>query len=192
MAVKLSKEQLEHLKNYKYVTSEWTFLDNKYNHFWEFTVNCLPRNIAPNLITLCGAIMPIVAFIHQCQYDLSFSTTLPASVFILNAFSMFWFQTLDAIDGKQARRTGNTSCLGQLLDHNMDQFSYSFFTVHALAMIKARSDYWVCFMVTMGQLTPHFTIEYHKHFTNFHKTVTETAGGIKISITEQLLIMYSL
>ena len=47
-------------------------------------------------------------------------------------------------------------------------------------------------MVAMGQLLPHFTIEYRKHFTDFHATVTETAGGLQIGATEQLLIMYSL
>jgi len=97
---------------------------------------------------------------------------------------MFWYQTLDAIDGKQARRTDNCSCLGQLLDHNLDQFSYSFFTVASMAMIKAKGDFWTIFMVAMGQLTPHFTVEYRKHFTEFHATSTETAGGIVIGATE--------
>jgi phosphatidylglycerophosphate synthase len=31
---------------------------------------------------------------------------------------MFWFQTIDATDGKQARKTDNCSPLGQLLDHS--------------------------------------------------------------------------
>lgn len=44
-------------------------------------------------------------------------------------------------------------------------------------------------MITMGQLIPHFTIEYRKHFTNFHSTVTETAGGLQIGATECLFIM---
>jgi len=41
----------------------------------------------------------------------------------------------------------------------------------------------------MGQLIPHFTIEYRKHFTHFHSTVTETAGGLQIGATEALIIM---
>jgi phosphatidylglycerophosphate synthase len=105
---------------------------------------------------------------------------------------MFWYQTLDAIDGKQARRTDNCSCLGQLLDHNLDQFNYSFLTVMGLAMIKGSGDPNVCSMIALGNLLPHYTIEHRKHFTEFHATVTDTAGGIQIGATEQLLIMYSL
>ena len=113
MAVHLNKEQLENIKNYKYVTSDWTYIDMKFNHFWEFCVSCLSKRIAPNLITLCGIIFPAASFVYQCVYGgITLKETLPASVLILNAFGMFWYQKLDAIDGKQARRTDNCSCLG--------------------------------------------------------------------------------
>jgi len=42
--------------------------------------------------------------------------------------------------------------------------------------------------VVLGQLSPHFSIEYRKHFTNFHCIVVETAGGIQIGVTEATLI----
>lgn len=45
-------------------------------------------------------------------------------------------------------------------------------------------------MIMNGQLLPHFSIEYRKHFTNFHATVVETAGGIQIGATEACMIMY--
>jgi len=67
-----------------------------------------------------GMVMPITAFVNMVYYDFKFETAVPASVLLLNGFSMFWYQTMDAIDGKQARKTDNCSCLGQLLDHNFD------------------------------------------------------------------------
>ena len=36
---------------------------------------------------------------------------------------LFIYQTLDAIDGKQARRTGNSNALGELFDHGCDSLS---------------------------------------------------------------------
>ena len=36
---------------------------------------------------------------------------------------MFLYQTLDAIDGKQARRTGSSNALGELFDHGCDSLS---------------------------------------------------------------------
>jgi hypothetical protein len=44
----------------------------------------------------------------------------------------------------------------------------------------------------VSQTLPHYSIEYRKHFTKFHATVVEAAGGIKIGATEALLIMYGL
>jgi phosphatidylglycerophosphate synthase len=41
----------------------------------------------------------------------------PEWVYYLCAFNVFMYQTLDAIDGKQARRTGSSSPLGELFDH---------------------------------------------------------------------------
>jgi phosphatidylglycerophosphate synthase len=53
-------------------------------------------------------------------YSPDFSGVLPQWVWLLSAVSMFWYMTLDATDGKQARRTDNCSPLGQILDHNLD------------------------------------------------------------------------
>lgn len=39
------------------------------------------------------------------------------------ALGVFLYQTLDATDGKQARRTGSSSPLGELLDHGCDAMS---------------------------------------------------------------------
>jgi hypothetical protein len=47
-------------------------------------------------------------------------------------------------------------------------------------------------MIMNGQLLPHYVIEYRKHFTGFHATVVEGAGGTQIGATESLLIMYGI
>ena len=38
-------------------------------------------------------------------------------VYLMNAAAVFSYMHLDCIDGKQARRTGSSSPLGQLFDH---------------------------------------------------------------------------
>jgi ethanolaminephosphotransferase len=47
----------------------------------------------------------------------------PAWLFYYHAVALFAYQTLDAIDGKQARRTGTSSPLGELFDHGCDAIS---------------------------------------------------------------------
>jgi phosphatidylglycerophosphate synthase len=45
---------------------------------------------------------------------------------------MWIYSTLDAVDGKQARKTKSSSPLGQLFDHGCDSFSTTF-TILGLA-----------------------------------------------------------
>jgi len=59
-----------------------------------------------------GIVVPIAVFLILIQYDVSMSQVLPAYLLFLQGFAIFWYQTLDAIDGKQARKTDNCSPLG--------------------------------------------------------------------------------
>ena len=48
---------------------------------------------------------------------------VPAWASVLCALGLFLYQSLDAIDGKQARRTHSSSPLGELFDHGCDSIS---------------------------------------------------------------------
>lgn len=41
--------------------------------------------------------------------------------------------TLDGIDGKQARRTGSSSPLGEMFDHGLDSWSTSLFLINFIS-----------------------------------------------------------
>lgn len=47
----------------------------------------------------------------------------PQWSFLLCATGLFIYQSLDAIDGKQARRTDSSTPLGELFDHGCDSIS---------------------------------------------------------------------
>lgn len=49
---------------------------------------------------------------------------------------MFVYQTLDAIDGKQARRTGSSSPLGELFDHGCDSLSTLFVALATVIAVQ--------------------------------------------------------
>ncbi|KTG41328.1 hypothetical protein cypCar_00007470 [Cyprinus carpio] len=53
----------------------------------------------------------------------------PGWAFFLSALGLFIYQSLDAIDGKQARRTNSSSALGELFDHGCDAVSTVFVAV---------------------------------------------------------------
>ena len=48
---------------------------------------------------------------------------VPGWALLLCGLGLFVYQTLDAVDGKQARRTGSSSPLGELFDHGCDAMS---------------------------------------------------------------------
>ena len=52
--------------------------------------------------------------------DGGFQQSFPPWTYFFASFTVFMYQTFDACDGKQARRTGASSPLGQLFDHGCD------------------------------------------------------------------------
>lgn len=66
----------------------------------------------------------------------------------LCALGVFVYQSLDAIDGKQARRTGSQSPLGELFDHGCDSISTVFIALGACIAVKL-GEYptWMFFQV---------------------------------------------
>lgn len=68
--------------------------------------------LAPNLVTLLGLIFMGSSTLTYVFQDITMSKDLSPWLYAYTALVMFIYQTLDAIDGKQARRTGSSSPLG--------------------------------------------------------------------------------
>ena len=116
----LSDSALLNLKNYKYVSGEYSMMDTILTPFWNKAVQFLPIWMAPNLVTLIGLGFCIFSLLMYLPFDTSMEKEFPPVFYLWSAVSVFIYQTLDAIDGKQARRTGTSSPLGQLFDHGCD------------------------------------------------------------------------
>lgn len=63
---------LQHLKDYKYKSGKYTWLDNKMNPFWEWCVTLVPPTVAPNLITFVGWLFVIASYALMLIYDYTF------------------------------------------------------------------------------------------------------------------------
>ena len=85
----------------------------------------MPKTLAPNTITLIGVIINFTLYFTMFYFDQTLGQPVPEWTYLCFAIGLFIYQTLDAIDGKQARRTGSSSPLGQLFDHGCDAFSCS-------------------------------------------------------------------
>ena len=95
------------------------------NVFWEFVLTLTPSTVAPNTITLAGVVINFAMYFLMFYYDQTLGQPVPEWTYLWFAIGLFIYQTLDALDGKQARKTGSGSPLGQLFDHGCDAFSCS-------------------------------------------------------------------
>ena len=111
----LSPSGLHFIANHQYRGGEYTHLDNLLNPFWTYLTELLPLWLAPNMVTTLGGLHCALAYGTLWYYCPDFDTTPPDWVVMLAAYCTFAYYTLDCMDGKQARRTGSSSPLGQLL-----------------------------------------------------------------------------
>ena len=90
---------------------------------------CTPTSMAPNSITLLGLTWMVFSYtviwyycpnLYEGNTDLNTNYDVPSTIFLLNGCAMLIYQTLDNMDGKQARKTKSSSPLGLLFDHGCD------------------------------------------------------------------------
>uniref|UniRef100_A0A4W4GQS7 Cholinephosphotransferase 1 n=1 Tax=Electrophorus electricus TaxID=8005 RepID=A0A4W4GQS7_ELEEL len=125
----LSAAQLKRLEEHKYSASGRSLLEPPCQIFWNWLVQQIPTWVAPNTLTITGLIVNVVTTIVLVCYCPTGTEEAPAWAFILSAVGLFIYQSLDAIDGKQARRTNSSSALGELFDHGCDAVSTVFVAV---------------------------------------------------------------
>lgn len=83
----------------------------------DITRRFLPGWLAPNLITLTGLIALLATYVVTAYYSPDFEHELPRWIYLMSSVGVFFYLHMDALDGKQARKTGTSSPLGQLFDH---------------------------------------------------------------------------
>ena len=83
------------------------------NDYWNWLVEFVPLWMAPNVLTAAGFLSQMAGFIVMSYYNPDFETEVPPWVYFFCALTLFIYQSLDNIDGKQARRTNSSSPLGE-------------------------------------------------------------------------------
>ncbi|GJN70117.1 sn-1,2-diacylglycerol cholinephosphotransferase [Purpureocillium lilacinum] len=120
----ISDEALIHLKSYKYSSVDKSPV-SKYilGPWWNFFVELLPLWLAPNMVTLLGFFFILGNIGLLIIYMPDLVGPGPTWLYFSFAFGLFMYQTMDNVDGKQARRTGTSSGLGELFDHGIDSLN---------------------------------------------------------------------
>eukprot|EP00081_Caenorhabditis_elegans_P007592 NP_001257201.1 Choline/EthanolaminePhosphoTransferase [Caenorhabditis elegans] len=135
----LSDQELKRLKEHKYSAVDNSWLDELcMKRWWEFVITLCPMWIAPNLITWIGLVINLITVLVLSSFSYSATESAPSWAYLQAALGLFFYQTLDAIDGKQARRTGSSSPLGELFDHGCDSMTQVFVTLN------------ICYAMSLG------------------------------------------
>ncbi|KAI5860753.1 Choline/ethanolaminephosphotransferase [Durotheca rogersii] len=125
--VYVRQEYLPNLKAYKYSGVDHS-LTSKYilkPFYTNVVIKCFPMSMAPNLITLTGFMFVVANFLTLLWYNPTLDQDCPPWVYYSWAAGLFLYQTFDAVDGTQARRTRQSGPLGELFDHGVDALNTS-------------------------------------------------------------------
>ncbi|KAF5287225.1 hypothetical protein FQA39_LY16002 [Lamprigera yunnana] len=132
----LSNAQLKRLSEHKYACSSTSVFDSFLQPWWTWLVEKLPIWLAPNLITIVGLLINILTTLILVWFSPDAKSDVPQWACFLCALGLFIYQSLDAIDGKQARRTNSANPLGELFDHGCDSISTVFVALSACIAVQ--------------------------------------------------------
>ncbi len=147
-------------------------------YFWEPIVSKIPNKIKPNSITVFGAIFILISiffvWLGLRGYNVGFA---------IAAFCIFVYMTCDNVDGPHARKTKQSSRLGEFLDHWFDAIDSVIMNMCILAMLNFSG--WLA-IVCMALVAIAFfaTIWEHYHTGIFHSG--------KIGSNEALLLIIAI
>ncbi|XP_069133710.1 choline/ethanolaminephosphotransferase 1-like [Argopecten irradians] len=173
----LTQPQLERLKQHNYSAQGQSILEPQMQKFWRWLVEQIPKTWAPNTITMVGLFINIITTLLLVLFSSDAKTEAPRICYFLCGVGLFLYQSLDAIDGKQARRTGNNTPLGELFDHGCDSVSTVFVAVGLTTAMKMGNEpSYMMFEVLAG-----LYLFYQAHWQTY---VTGTLIFNKFDVTE--------
>ncbi|CAF1264631.1 unnamed protein product [Adineta steineri] len=149
MPIVLTEQQLKRLKEHKYASEGITLFDPFMQEFWKWLVEFCPLWAAPNLITIVGLALNIGTSVLLMIETNGAKEQCSRWIYFLTALGLFLYQSLDAIDGKQARRTNSQSPLGELFDHGCDSVSAVFVTIACCCACQLGVYPWLMFLACM-------------------------------------------
>ena len=152
-------------------------------------VTLVPLWMAPNLITFLGWLIFMSSTIIILCYDFTFQKDIPSWVFFYAAASLWIYSTLDAIDGKQARRTKTSSPLGQLFDHGCDSFCVTFLMIDIGEAAKLEDIY--IFVLFLATYTAFWTANWKEHNTGVLVTNVGQMGVTESQIISCVIFIIS-
>ncbi|KAK8794752.1 hypothetical protein WA158_001733 [Blastocystis sp. Blastoise] len=152
----LSRLDVKRMKEFKYSGHDYSFVHNWISlPFVQFICRFVPRWLSPNVITVSGLMLNVVAYFIISYYSYRFDGDIPSWVFYYAAFAMIGYYVLDILDGMVARKFKTGSPMGMLVDHGCDCVNTTLIAVNICSTLKLGSHginlvyiylYWVLYL----------------------------------------------
>lgn len=178
----LSQQQLRRLEQHRYSATGRSVLEGGLHPWWCWLVCRTPLWVAPNLITVSGLACNAATTLLLAALCPTATEAAPRWVYSLCALGLFIYQSLDAIDGKQARRTGSSSPLGELFDHGCDAISTVLLAMGVVVTLRLGTDCDLLFLLF-------FLGVFMFYCAHWQTYVTGTMRFGKIDVTEVQLVI---
>ncbi|KAI0130089.1 CDP-alcohol phosphatidyltransferase-domain-containing protein [Xylariales sp. AK1849] len=182
--VYVRQEFLPNLKQYKYSGVDHSLV-SKYvlkPFYTNVVIKCFPMWMAPNMITLTGFSFVVANLFTLLYYNPTLDQDCPTWVYYSWAAGLFLYQTFDAVDGSQARRTRQSGPLGELFDHGVDAVN-TFLEVLLFAGSQNMGQSWYTVLTLFASLCTFYVQTWDEYHT---KTLTL---GIVSGPVEGVLIL---
>jgi len=183
----ISQNGLENLRSYAYHGVDKSLCGRLFlNSYWEYVVKLMPMWLAPNLITLAGGIFCVIATVLAMYLAPTYTEVVPQWACFVYVFCLFMYQTMDNIDGKQARRTGAGSPLGELFDHGVDSLVMGMFVMIVSSVLRAGG--FVTAVAGVIMLSPF----YFSHWEEYHAGILimgELTGPTEMQVGVMIILL---
>lgn len=133
-------------------------LFDKVNKYWlNYAFRFVPPTMSPNLLSMIGNIGSWISLIIMVSMGSSHGSH-HRHLFAIASFSVFFYHTVDNLDGRQARRIGCTGPLGEFIDHWFDSFNVFFFPLSIMAAFSVIPLSWAIALVLLASLADWLTL----------------------------------
>ncbi|KAJ3372191.1 hypothetical protein HDU91_004126 [Kappamyces sp. JEL0680] len=185
----VDQKGLQGLAKYKYSAVDKSPI-SKYilQPYWSWAATLFPIWMAPNLITLLGFLFVLANFLLLLHYTPDLSTPAPGWVYISFGVGLWVYSTFDNVDGKQARRTGTSSPLGELFDHGVDALNCTTGGLLQAAGICLGLTHWSILTVAVAS-TAFFFATWETYYTGtmYLGEINGPTEGLLIAISSLLV-----
>nr|CAB3230093.1 choline/ethanolaminephosphotransferase 1-like [Phallusia mammillata] len=161
----LSFDDLERLDKWVYKLKGVTILDSHMRKWWNIAFKFVPLKTSPDVISVWGFIAGVLCAALVIFYSPALKTEVPGWVHVVCAIGLFFYQTMDALDGKQCRRSGRSSGVEEIFDHGCDSVNsiLQYVVTTSCFVLGHRSWMWLIFLY-VGNFT-FFTVQWRTYAT---------------------------